>query len=64
MSTHWRMGRPPNTPRLGAGLAKRQGATLIIVTLGETPYDDVADVRIHGKVGEVLPPIAQLVLAP
>jgi len=47
-----------------AGLAKRRGAALILVTLGETPYDDLADIRMHAKVGDVLPPIAKLVLAP
>ena len=40
-----------------AGVAKRSGAALIIVTLGETPYDELADVRIHAKVGEVLPQV-------
>jgi len=41
-----------------AGVAKRSGAALVIITLGETPYDDLADVRLHAKVGEVLPQIA------
>jgi NAD-dependent deacetylase len=45
-----------------AGVAKRSGAALIIVTLGDTPYDDLADVRLHAKVGEVLPQIAALAL--
>ena len=44
-----------------AGVAKQSGAALVIVTLGETPYDDLADVRLHAKVGEILPQIAALV---
>lgn len=46
-----------------AGIAKRGGAKLIIINLGETPYDDLADVRIHAKVGDALPQIASRVLA-
>ncbi|HEX7409669.1 MAG TPA: NAD-dependent deacylase [Candidatus Binatia bacterium] len=46
-----------------AGIAQQSGAKLIIITLGETPYDDLADVRIHAKVGEVLPQIASSALA-
>lgn len=45
-----------------AGVAKRRGAALIVVTLGDTPYDDVADVVIRGRLAEVLPRIAALVL--
>lgn len=40
------------------GYAKNSGAFLAIVNLSETPYDDVCDVRIQGKAGEVLPEIA------
>ncbi len=40
-----------------AGLAKRRGAALIVITLGDTPYDDVADVVIHGALAETLPRI-------
>jgi NAD-dependent deacetylase len=40
-----------------AGVAKRSRAALIVITLGDTPYDELADVRIHAKVGEVLPRI-------
>ena len=43
-----------------AGLAKRHGATLIVITLGETPYDAMADITIHAKVGAVLPRILDL----
>jgi NAD-dependent deacetylase len=45
-----------------AGLAKRGGAALIIITIGDTPYDDVADVVIHGPLADILPRIAALVL--
>ena len=45
-----------------AGLAKRSGASLIVITLGETPYDGLADVRLHSKVGEVLPEVASRAL--
>ena len=46
-----------------ASVAKRSGARLIIITLGETPYDDLADVRLHDKVGAVLPRITSLILS-
>ncbi len=45
-----------------AGLAKRCGAALIIVTLSDTPYDHVADVVIHGPLATMLPRIVALVL--
>jgi NAD-dependent deacetylase len=35
--------------------AKQNGAYLAIVNLSETPYDDLSDVLIRGKAGEVLP---------
>ncbi len=38
-----------------AGLAKQSGAALIIVNLTATPYDQQADVVVHGKLGDVLP---------
>jgi NAD-dependent deacetylase len=38
-----------------AGLAKQSGSRLVIVNLSPTPYDDLADVVLRGKVGEVLP---------
>ena len=34
--------------------AKNTGAQLVIVNLQETPFDDIADVVIHGNIGEVL----------
>ncbi len=45
-----------------AGLAKQGGASLVIVTMSETPYDDLADAVVHARVGEVLPPIVAAVL--
>lgn len=41
------------------GYATRNGSFLIIVNLSETPYDDVADVLIRGKAGQVLPGITK-----
>lgn len=34
--------------------AKQSGAFLTIINLSETPYDDICDVLIRGKAGEVL----------
>jgi NAD-dependent deacetylase len=45
-----------------AGLAKRCGAALIVITLSDTPYDDVADVVIHGRLADILPRIVAMVL--
>jgi NAD-dependent deacetylase len=45
-----------------AGLAKRAGAALIIITLSDTPYDTVADVVIHNPLAEILPRVAALAL--
>jgi NAD-dependent deacetylase len=36
-------------------MAKRVGAKLIIVNVGETAQDELADVKIDGRAGEVLP---------
>lgn len=36
------------------GYAKQGGAFLAIINLSETPYDEVCDVLIRGKAGEVL----------
>ena len=41
--------------------AKRGGAFLAIVNLSETPYDEMCDVLIRGKAGEVLPQIVDAV---
>ena len=45
-----------------AAVAKQGGSALIVITLGKTPYDEIADVRIAAKVGAVLPEIAASVL--
>jgi NAD-dependent deacetylase len=39
--------------------AKNQGAFLAIVNLSETPCDNMSDVLIRGKAGEVLTKIIQ-----
>jgi len=46
-----------------AGVAKQAGARLIIVNLGETPYDGIADVLIRAEVGPVLSEIAASIAA-
>ncbi len=38
-----------------AARAKREGARLVIVNQGETSLDDLADARLRGPIGEVLP---------
>jgi len=45
-----------------AAVAKRSGAHLVIINLGATPYDDIADVVISARVGEALPKIVAAVL--
>jgi NAD-dependent deacetylase len=45
------------------GIAKRSGASLVVITLGSTPYDRQADVLINDKVGTALPRVASLLLA-
>lgn len=47
-----------------AGLAKRSGSALIIINLGETPYDEVADVVIRAKLAETLPRLIAVALTP
>jgi NAD-dependent SIR2 family protein deacetylase len=42
-------------------IAKRSGATLIIVNMGETQLDGLADVRIEAKSGEFLPKVVEQV---
>jgi len=44
-----------------AGIAWRNGAKLIILNDGETPYDGEADLRFFDRVGEVLPKIVERV---
>ena len=37
-----------------AGLLRYySGSRLVLINLGETPYDSTADLVIHGKIGEV-----------
>lgn len=43
------------------GYAKRNGAKLIILNQGETPYDDYADLRFFELISEVFPPIVEIV---
>ncbi|MHA1758081.1 MAG: SIR2 family NAD-dependent protein deacylase [Promethearchaeota archaeon] len=43
------------------GIAKNNGAKLIILNKGETPYDTVADLRFFNLISEVLPPIVNKV---
>ncbi len=43
--------------------AKEAGARLAIVNLDPTSYDDQADILIHGKAGEVMDRVIQMVKA-
>ena len=43
------------------GIAKRNGAKLIILNKGETPYDNVVDLRFDNLIEEVLPPLVEKV---
>ncbi len=43
------------------GIAKQNGAKLIIINKGETPYDNVCDLRFDNKIEDVLPPIMEKV---
>ncbi|MFX1493548.1 MAG: NAD-dependent deacetylase [Promethearchaeota archaeon] len=43
------------------GIAKRNGAKLIILNKGDTPYDYVADLRFDNYIEDVLPPILEKV---
>jgi len=45
-------------------LAKQHGAKLVIITLSETPLDSMADLKISGKVGEVLSQALESLLHP
>lgn len=40
-------------------LAKRHGTKLVIINIERTPYDNVADVVIHDKIGNVLPKVVE-----
>ncbi len=41
--------------------AIRAGAKFVLINQGETPYDDVATVRIWDPIGQVLPPLVEKV---
>jgi NAD-dependent SIR2 family protein deacetylase len=43
------------------GIAKQNGAKLIIINKGDTPYDNVADIKFDNKIEEILPPIMEKV---
>jgi mono-ADP-ribosyltransferase sirtuin 6 len=43
------------------GIAKKNGAKLIILNLQETPYDDIADLRFFEDINKVLLPIVEKV---
>ncbi|QSQ18898.1 hypothetical protein JY651_26445 [Pyxidicoccus parkwayensis] len=42
-------------------MAVEAGAKLILLNRGETPFDDVADLRIDAGIGAVLPPVVERV---
>ncbi len=42
------------------GLAVRQGARVVLVNRGETPYDEAVALRLWEGIGEVLPPAVEL----
>ena len=42
-------------------IAKQNGAKLILLNKGDTPYDAVADIRFDNKIEDVLPPIMEKV---
>lgn len=43
------------------GYAKMNGAKLIILNKGETPYDDVADLKFDNLISDIFPPIMERV---
>ncbi|MBY8986460.1 MAG: NAD-dependent protein deacylase [Candidatus Lokiarchaeota archaeon] len=43
------------------GIAKKNGAKLIIINKGDTPYDNAADIKFDNKIEEVLPHIMEKV---
>jgi NAD-dependent SIR2 family protein deacetylase len=50
-----------NPAALMPGVAYRSGAKLIILNAGDTPYDDMADLRFFDQISDVLPPIVEKV---
>jgi NAD-dependent deacetylase len=45
------------------GLAIRQGARVVLVNRGETPYDEAVTLRLWEGIGDVLPPAVELLRA-
>jgi NAD-dependent SIR2 family protein deacetylase len=43
------------------GLALEEGAQVVLVNQGETPYDDAVTLRIWDGIGDVIPPAVELV---
>ncbi|TXT57300.1 MAG: putative NAD-dependent protein deacetylase 1 [Promethearchaeota archaeon] len=43
------------------GIAKKNGAKLIILNLGDTPYDEIADLRFFNDINKILIPIVEKV---
>ena len=43
------------------GLALKEGARVVLVNRGETPYDEVVTLRLWEGIGEVIPPAVELV---
>jgi NAD-dependent deacetylase len=41
------------------GLALGSGARAVLINRGETPYDEVATLRLRTGIGEVIPPAVQ-----
>jgi len=45
-------------------VAVRAGAPMVLINAEPTPYDELAEVVIHGRAGEVLPELLRLVTVP
>ena len=43
------------------GLALKQGAQVVLINQGETPYDEVVTLRVWDGIGEVIPPVVEIV---
>lgn len=43
------------------GVAIKEGARVVLINQGETPYDDYVTLRIWSGIGNVLPPAVDLV---
>lgn len=41
------------------GIAKKNGVKLIILNLGETPYDNIADLRLFNNINSILIPVVK-----